>query len=170
MIVLAALIGLLPAAMAAAGGAGGVGFGGQYFDPGMSSADRSLTYISGFGYGRTEAPYGRRFGGFGMAVLSEDWRTAGGMGGMLIGQEFRSGPIVAALTLFTGAGGIAFDGHGYAVLFGEVDFELGVAFLWMQITGYAGFQAWGNFVPGYPFSSAVVYTPVLGVRMSWGAF
>ncbi len=160
----------VPVSLAVAGGAGGSGFGVQYYDPGMSSADRSLVYLSGFGYARSERPFGARLGGFGMAILSGDGRTAGGVGGMLIGQEFRSGPLVAALTLFTGVGGMAFDRHGYMVLFGEADVELGFALLWMQVTAYAGLQAWGNLVPGFPLSSAVVYTPVLGIRLAWGAF
>ncbi len=169
-LLLAALLSIIPASLAAAGGAGGVGFGSQYFDPGASSGDHSLLYISGFGYGRSEAPFGQRIGGFGMALLSTDGRTAGGVGGMLLGQEFRGGPLVAGLTLYYGAGGVAFNNGGYMVLFGEADFELGITLLWTQMTVYAGFQAWGNLVPGAPLSAAVVYTPVLGVRMAWGAF
>ena len=168
-LLLSALL-LLPAVLAAAGGAGGVGFGTQYFDPGLSSADHSLMYISGYGYGRSEVPFGQRIGGFGMAMLSSDGSTAGGVGGMLLGQEFRSGPIVAGLTLLYGFGGVAYQGGGYMILFGEADFDLGVVLLWTQITAYAGLQAWGNLVPGLPLSAAVVYTPVLGVRVAWGAF
>jgi hypothetical protein len=170
LVLAAALFIALPVAMAGAGGAGGVGFGAQYFDPGLSNVNHSLTYISGFGYGTSEAPYGRRIGGFGMALFSADGTTAGGVGGMLIGQEFHSGPIIAGLTLYYGVGGVAFYNAGYMVLFGEGDFELGVSLLWMRITAYAGFQAWGNLVPGLPLSNAVVYTPVLGVRMAWGSF
>jgi hypothetical protein len=161
---------LLPAAFAAAGGAGGVGFGAQYFDPGLSSASHSLMYISGFGYGRSEVPFGERIGGFGMAMLSGDGSTAGGVGGMLLGQEFRSGPIVAGLSILYGFGGVAYQDGGYMILFAEGDFELGVVLLWTQITAYAGIQAWGNLVPGVPLSAAMVYTPVLGVRVAWGAF
>jgi hypothetical protein len=166
---LAALL-LLPAALAAAGGAGGVGFGAQYFDPGLSNSSHSLMYISGFGYGRSEVPFGQRVGGFGMAMLSGDGSTAGGVGGMLFGQEFRSGPIVAGLTVMYGVGGVAYQDGGYMILFGEADFDLGVVLFWTQITAYAGIQAWGNLVPGLPLSAAVVYTPVLGVRLAWGAF
>jgi hypothetical protein len=161
---------LLPAAFAAAGGAGGTGFGAQYFDPGLSSANRGLMYISGFGYGTSEDPFGHRIGGFGMAVLSDDGQTAGGVGGMLVGQEFRSGPLVAGITIFYGVGGMAFDRSGYAVMFGEADLELGVALLFAQVTAYAGYQAWGNLVPGLALRDAVVWTPVLGIRLAWGSF
>jgi hypothetical protein len=166
----ALLMAMIPASLAVAGGAGGAGFGGQYYDPGLTSANHSLMYISGFGYGRSEAPFGQRIGGFGMAILSGDGTAAGGVGGMLLGQEFRAGPLVAALTLFYGVGGMAYNDSGYMVLFGEADFELGIALLWTQVTAYAGLQAWGNLIPGFPLSSAVVYTPVLGVRVAWGAF
>ncbi len=169
-LLVAAILAVLPAALASAGGAGGSGFGAQYYDPGLSSSSHSLLFISGYGYGRSEVPFGTRIGGFGMAILSGDRSTAGGVGGMLVGQEFRSGPLVAAITLFYGAGGLAFNHGGYAVLFGEADVELGVVILWTQITAYAGYQAWGNLVPGVPLSSAVMLTPVVGVRVSWGAF
>jgi hypothetical protein len=165
-----ALLAVLPVAAASAGGAGGTGFGAQYFDPGLSNVDHQLLYISGFGYGTSTVPYGRRIGGFGMAILSQDHVGAGGVGGMLMGQEFRSGPIVAGITLFYGLGGMAYEGAGYALLFGEADLELGISLLWMQVTAYAGYQAWGNLVPGFPLRSAVVYTPVLGVRVAWGSF
>jgi hypothetical protein len=60
----------IPASLAMAGGAGGVGWGMQYFDPDFSSADAGFTYITGYGYGSTWN--GARFGGFGMAMLSVD--------------------------------------------------------------------------------------------------
>ncbi len=164
------VLAVVPAALASAGGAGGVAFGVQYFDPGLSNADHSLTCITGFGYGTSGVPYGRRIGGFGMAIMAADGTTAGGVGGMLLGREFHSGPIVAGLTLYCGVGGVAFHDAGYMVAFGEGEFELGVTLPWMQVTAYAGFQAWGNLVPGLPLANAVVYTPVLGVRLAWGSF
>jgi hypothetical protein len=44
----ALLFALLPARIAAAGGAGGVGFGAQYYDPAMSSSNLGMAYIAGF--------------------------------------------------------------------------------------------------------------------------
>ena len=161
---------LVPAGVASAGGAGGVAFGAQYYDPGLSNGNHSFTYITGFGYGTSGVPSGRRFGGFGMAIIAADGTTAGGVGGMLLGHEFHSGPLVAGLTLSYGVGGISYNDAGYLVLFGEGEFELGVTLPWMQLTAYAGFQAWGNLVPGFPLRNAVAYTPVLGVRMAWGSF
>ena len=35
---------------------------------------------------------------------------------------------------------------------------------------YAGYQAWGNLIRGIPFVSVKLFTPVLGVRVSWGGF
>jgi hypothetical protein len=53
--------------------------------------------------------------------------------------------------------------------FGQVDFELGVRLVpWMQMTAYVGFQGWGNLLPGYLFSQALFYSPVVGVRFGWG--
>jgi hypothetical protein len=57
------------------------------------------------------------------------------------------------------------------LLFGPADLELGVAVLpWMQVVAYAGCQAGGNLIPGIPFVSATLFTPVLGVRVSWGGY
>ena len=165
----ALLLSILPACIATAGGAGGVGFGAQYFSPAISSASLGMTYIMGFGYG---VDYdGSRIGGFGMALLAEPNRSAGGVGGMLVGHEWRAGPVVFAFNLLGGVGGVAYGGGGYMLLFGQADLELGAAVLpWMQVVAYAGYQAWGNLVPGVPFASAKLFTPVVGVRVSWGGY
>ena len=163
------LLALVPAGLALAAGAGGVGFGAQYYDAGLSNTDMGMAYITGYGYAVTRS--GTRIGGFGTALLSLDQRIAGGAGGMVTGHEWRGGPLVAALTLWGGAGGCGYLGRGYLLVFGQVDFELGVKLLpWMQVVAYAGYQAWGNVLPGIPFSSAVLTTPVFGVRVGWGGF
>jgi hypothetical protein len=163
------LLSLLPACIAAAGGAGGVGFGAQYYDPVMSSSNLGMAYIMGFGYGVDEG--GSRVGGFGMALFSAPGRSAGGAGGLLVGHEWRAGPVVFAFNFLGGVGGAAYAGGGYMLLFGQADLELGAAVLpWMQVVLYAGYQAWGNLIPGIPFVSAKLFTPVLGVRVSWGGF
>ena len=161
------LLVVLPACVAMAGGAGGVGYGCQYFDPQLSNQNLGLSYITGYGYGVNR--WGNRIGGFGMAILSGTGTTAGGVGGMLIGQEFRGGPLVAAVTCLGGVGGASYAHRGYMLIFGEADLELGLRVLpWMQVVAYAGYQAWGNAIPGFPFTNAFVYTPVLGVRIGWG--
>jgi len=165
----AVLLLAIPAGLAFAGGAGGVGWGMQYYDPEYSSADAGFTYITGYGYGTTWG--GSRMGGFGMAMISIDGMGAGGVGGMILGHEWSGGPLMAALTLWAGVGGGGYQKGGYMIGFGEADFELGVRLTpWMQITAYAGYQAWGNLIPGYPFSRALLYTPVVGVRIGWGAY
>ncbi len=157
----------VPACVAVAGGAGGVSYGFQYYDPQLSNQNLGLSYITGYGYGVNR--WGNRIGGFGMALLSGIGAADGGVGGMLFGQEFRAGPIMAAVTCLGGVGGASYSRHGYMLIFGEADLELGLRVLpWMQVVAYAGYQAWGNTIPGIPFSNAFVYTPTLGVRIGWG--
>jgi len=163
----AVLLALLPAAVAGAGGAGGVGFGAQQYSRSLSSEDLGMAYIQGFGYGVDED--GNRVGGFGMALLSGYGQVAGGVGGMVVGHEWNIGPLMAALSLWGGVGGAAAGGGGYMLLFGEGELELGIRVLpWMQIVGYAGYQVWGNLIPGVPFQSARLNTPVFGVRVAFG--
>jgi hypothetical protein len=168
-IILAAFLVVIPAGAAFAGGAGGVGYGAQYYDSGLATSDMAMTFITGYGYGVSWD--GARFGGFGSALLSAQGSAAGGVGGIVTGHEWRAGPLVAAVDLWMGLGGMSFNRSGYMVAFGQADFELGVAILpWMQIVAYAGYQALGNLIPGFPFSNAVLYTPVVGMRLAWGGF
>jgi len=149
LLVMALLSLAAPALLVAApGGAGGVGFGVQYVDLGLANQDLSLSYITGYGYGVSWN--GARIGGFGTALLGSASRTWGGVGGLLTG--------------------VAMAGQGYFILFGQADLELGFAVLpWMQVVLYGGYQGWGNIVPGRPLASSLT-TPVLGVRVAWGAF
>ena len=88
---------------------------------------------------------------------------------MIVGHEWDAGPLLAALNIWAGMGGGGFGDSGYMLGFGQVDFELGLRLVpWMQITAYAGFQGWGNLVPGYPFTQSYFYSPVVGVRFGWG--
>jgi len=169
LLALALLLVAAPAlVMAAPGGAGGVGFGVQYVDLGLANRDLALSYITGYGYGVSWN--GARIGGFGTALLGSASRTWGGVGGLLTGYELRAGPVEVALNLMGGPGGIGMAGQGFFILFGQADLEVGVAVLpWMQVVFYGGYQAWGNMVPGRPLASSLT-TPVLGVRLAWGAF
>ena len=165
---LAGVLLVLPAATAAAGGAGGVGFSGQLFDPRLSNTDLGVTQIGGFGYG--VGADGSRVGGFGTAFLSESGDMAGGLGGMVFGHEWRGGPLVLALTLWGGLGGGALGGGGYMLAYGAAQVELGVWVLpWMQLSAYVGYEVLGNVVPGVPFGRALLRTPMLGMRLAWGS-
>ncbi len=156
------------ATVAVAGGAGGVGFSGQLYDTRLSNTDLGVTQIGGFGYGVSED--GNRIGGFGTSFLSESGDTAGGVGGMVFGHEWRGGPLVFALTLWGGLGGGALSGGGYMLAYGAAQAELGVWVLpWMQLTAYVGYEVLGNVVPGVPFGRALLRTPVLGMRLAWGS-
>lgn len=163
-VLLCALVG---ASIAFAGGAGGVDYGYQYFDSGLSSSNLGMSYITGYGYGVSDD--GSRVGGFGTSLISATGDAAGGVGGMLVGHEWRTGPVVIAFTLWGGLGGASWGGQGYMLAYGAVEAELGVRVLpWMQIVAYAGYQSIGNVVPGAPFSRAALWTPVLGIRIGWG--
>ncbi len=165
-VMLAAALFLVPGALAVAGGAGGVGFFGQYFHSSLSNADAGMSQIIGFGYGVGDD--GSRIGGFGSSFFSSS--GAGGVGGMLIGHEWNAGPVVFALTLWGGVGGGGWAGAGYMLAYGAAQAEIGVWVLpWMQLTAYVGYEALGNVVPGVPFGRALLRTPVLGLRVAWGS-
>jgi hypothetical protein len=166
LLIAVVLLAAIPACIAMAGGAGGMGYGYQYFDSQLSNVNLGMSYITGYGYGVNR--FGNRIGGFGTALLSPE-DAAGGVGGLIMGQEWRAGPLVAAVTFWGGVGGASYASDGFMLVFGEADLELGVRILpWMQLVAYAGYQAWGNTIPFYPFTKAFVRTPVFGIRLGWG--
>ena len=175
MVILAAALSVLPLSIAFAGGAGGLTWGQQFFDPALSNSDFPGTFSGGYGYGVTG--HGQRIGGFGLAVrsLSPTGGLDGGFGGLILGQEAHGGPFLFALNLWTGVGGLsanpALPGKGSLALFEELDVELGLGFIpWMELTGYAGMQAIMRVGSGSPLFRGALYTPVLGVRVAWGSF
>ncbi|HEY9593036.1 MAG TPA: hypothetical protein VHE79_01070 [Spirochaetia bacterium] len=154
---------LASAALFAAGGAGGMGLGYQGFD----ASGRGTLSTMGYGYGTSRD--GNRIGGFGMSILSTTGEQDGGVGGILLGHEWREGAGVGAITFLGGAGGVGDNAGGYMILFGEVDLELGLRVTrWMQLTGYVGYQVWGNLIPGPAFTLLTSYSPIVGVRIAWG--
>ncbi len=172
LLVLAAF---LPLAAYAQGGAGGVTVGTQIFNPAAANYDLGLFTMGGFGYGVTAA--GQRIGGFGQAFIniSPDRSTAGGVGGILVGQELRAGPAILGATLLAGLGGMGSSFfppyRGYFIGFGELTLDAGLTLTpWMLLSVYGGMQVAANFIPGRPFSDALFYSPVAGVRISWGSF
>jgi hypothetical protein len=163
------LLVLVPAALCTAGGIGGVGFGYQYFDSELSSANYGMATIMGYGYGTSWD--GSRIGGFGMSLISTDGDMSGGVGGVVFGHEWRASRLLAAFTMFAGVGGVGEGDAGYMIGFGEADFELGFRFFpWMEAVAYVGYQAWGNLIPGPAFGLTAAYTPVFGIRFGWGGF
>ena len=182
-IVAAAAIALLAAVGAFADGAGGVTHGMQYLDldrcydldGGWYTADVGLQTVGGFGYGANR--HGERVGGFGLALFSEDptIEFAGGVGGLINGQQISVGPLTAAAVVWVGAGCLTSDVPGldgsWVVAFGELDLEVGWALTpWFQVSGYAGMQVMGNVTGSHPFQEFLFYTPVVGVRVAWGSF
>jgi hypothetical protein len=182
-IMAAAAIALLAAVGAFADGAGGVTHGMQYLDldrcydleGGWYRADVGLQTVGGFGYGANRR--GERVGGFGLAFYSDDPSVdfAGGVGGLVNGQQLSVGPLTAAAVAWTGVGCVSSDVPGLAgswiVAFAEIDLEVGWAITpWFQVSGYAGMQLMGNVTGGRPFDEFLFWTPVVGARVAWGSF
>jgi hypothetical protein len=174
---------LLAAAAGFADGAGGVTHGMQYLDleqwcdvdPGWYAADLGLITAGGFGWGANRR--GERVGGFGLALYSDDPSIglAGGVGGLINGQQVSIGPFTAAAVAWTGVGCLTVDAPvlagSWVVAFAEVDLEASWAVLpWLQLTGYAGLQVMGNVTGGRPFDEFLFWTPVVGARIAWGSF
>ncbi len=159
-----------------AGGAGGLAWSDQHYVSGLSSSTLATTEIGGFGYGVSAG--GTRTGGFGYAIYSEPGTDslAGGVGGVIVGQESRTGPLTFAVNLWTGAGGVsetlAGIQSGHVVLFGEANVELGIAVTpWMQLSGYAGMQGLADVHPRTGIGGQLLrYSPILGMRLAWGSF
>lgn len=166
-----------------ADGAGGVTHGTQYLDldrcwdldGGWYRADVGLNTVGGFGYGANRR--GERIGGFGLAFFSDDPSVefAGGVGGLINGQQISIGPLTAAAVMWVGAGcvssGVPELSGSWIVAFAEADLEVSWAVLpWLQVTGYAGMQLMGNVSGSRPFDEFLFYTPVVGARLAWGSF
>jgi hypothetical protein len=161
---------VLPLAGAFARGAGGFTWGQQYFDAELSNADLGASTTGVFGYNVTWG--GQRYGGFAMAMHADAFD--GGFVGAIAGQEFRMGPFMTAVTLWTGFGGTnvtpLYSLPGTFALFGELNFEAGFGFLpGVMFTGYAGMQVLAAVLPDQGIISNAIYTPVLGVRIAWGS-
>ena len=161
--------------LAAAFAAGGVSWGEQYLVPECPELSNYVTdaqFTAVYGYGTTG--FGMRNGGFvlGVRAPGEDTSWEGGFIGAISGQELRVGPFMVALNLWTGVGGL----HGpfescdpSFAFFGQADLELGFRlFRGVWMVGYAGMQAIADVLTWQPVSTAVYYTPVAGVRLSFG--
>jgi len=166
----------LPLSFAFAAGAGGVTWSDQRYVSGLSNTTVTSSEIGGFGYAVNRE--GLRTGGFGYAIYSPSGTQAlaGGVGGVILGQEGHTGPLTFAANLWTGLGGISatFSGTrtGHAIVFGEANLELGVAVTpWMQLSMYAGMQGMADVDPQSGVGTQLAsYWPVVGMRLSWGSF
>ncbi len=148
----------------------------QHSIAGLSNTTFVTSEVGGFGYGVSGG--GTRTGGFGYAIYSKPGADslAGGMGGVIVGQEVRTGPLTVSANLWTGAGAVSATvsgtQSGHVVLFAEASLELGIAVTpWMQLSGYAGMQGIADVDPHTGIGGQLArYSPILGLRLSWGSF
>ena len=170
ILIISALV-ILPIALAF--GEGGFSLGEQYFIPDLASYDLQSRYTGVFGYGVTHG--GQRMGGFVLGIHSPEAGEpiSGGVLGAIVGQETRDGPLMLAVSLWTGIGSVRSSGlteHGELSLFGEATIEVGFTVpRWIQIVAYGGMQAVANVGNGEPFDAVPFFTPVLGLRLVWGS-
>jgi len=165
----------LPVSLVFARGAGGVTWSDQRTISGLSNAAVSTSEVGGFGYGVSSG--GTRTGGFGYALYSPSGTDslAGGVGGVIVGRESRTGPFTFAANLWTGLGAVSstFSGtqSSHMVLFGEASLELGIAVTpWMQLSAYAGMQSLADVDHQGIGAHLAQYSPILGMRLAWGSF
>ena len=175
VIVLAAALGIMPLSTVFAGGAGGVTWGQELVDPFFSNFGLQTSYSGGYGYGVSRD--GQRIGGFALSMhaVSSGPSFGAGFVGLITGREVHTGPLMGALNLWMGLGGMSanpvLNTPDCFALFGELDLELGFRFMpATQLTGYAGMQAIVGVVDGQPLFHSVMYAPVLGLRLAWGSF
>jgi hypothetical protein len=164
-----------------ADGAGGILLGTQTAELPLPegviirSNSMNIFYTGGFGYGIVES--NQIIGGFGYSFGDSDYDDiAGGIGGVTLGHRIIGRPLFIALLLNLGAGGISINDEynrnsGYFVLFSELLFEAGVPVMpWCMISGYVGYQVMGNVITGGFFDTFISYTPVIGIKISFGKF
>ena len=169
----AAVLVALPLAAAGARGAGGLTWGQEILDPALSSADLGSSVLGAYGYGVNYA--GRRTGGFALAVCSDSAAPAveGGFVGGIAGQEFRQYPLLMAVNLWAGLGGLTagrgVPPEGSFAVFGEITAEIGFSLPGMILSGYAGMQAMSAVSSSETFFTRAMYCPVVGVRLAWGS-
>jgi hypothetical protein len=174
VIVIAVALAVLPLGGVFARGAGGFTWGEQYFEAELSNVDLGARITGVYGYSVTWG--GQRYGGFAMAIHSDTTMPAleGGFVGAIAGQEGRMGPLMAAVTLWTGFGGMnvppMYQVPGSLALVAELNVELGFGFLpGVMVTGYAGMQAIVPVSLDQGVIGNAMYTPVLGMRVAWGS-
>jgi len=136
-----------------------------------------LIYYGGYGYGVDRK--GNISGGFGLAIHDPEFKeggVVGGFGGVISGYRILKRPVSLSIVSWTGFGGLATGdyeteaGNGFFSLFFELAVEAGIPITsWFMPVVYAGYQVIGNMIPGEFFSHFFSYTPVIGIRLCWGA-
>jgi hypothetical protein len=150
----------------------------------------STVGLTGFGYGVTRG--GWKIGGFGTffytgalsvplpALGGTLTGAVGGFGGVISGGQGRLGPLVYALNMRLGAGGMGISylwtaavpspvpvTGGTFALFGSLDAELGLIVVpAMLVSAYAGVQA----LVTLPIVVIPLAVPTVGIRVTWGRF
>ncbi|MFP4363509.1 MAG: hypothetical protein ACLFR1_06525 [Spirochaetia bacterium] len=164
---------------------GGMFYGRHHYIEDYANTNLGAAYFGGFGYATSSS--GARTGGFGFAISDdfENGTIAGGIGGIILGQELSEGPLMLSVNLWLGLGGMGpgelqtndklREEPGVFLGFGEVNAEVGLSLnSWMQIVGFAGMHVYYPFISEgagvAPFSNDTVYTPVIGGRIAWGSF
>lgn len=171
--VAAAAFALLPLAWAGAREAGGFTWGQEILDPALSNDALDSQVLGVYGYGVDYA--GRRAGAFALAIHStgDSPVVEGGFVGGIAGQELRRYPLLMAINLWAGLGGLS-AGNGVPTggsfaMFGEITAEIGLtAIPGVVITGYGGLQAMSAVSSSEPLFSRAMYCPILGIRVAWG--
>lgn len=164
---------ILPMAPGIFADAGGAFYGFQWPDLGLSNC---LLYCHHSGvYAYSQNSTGLRLGWHTYGVLSSidpGENVYGSLSaGVLVGQEFKYGPLFLAATALAGLGLSASnlgDYPGHLLLLGEVQGELGFYLSeWLQFGVSLGLQGFGSLLPGIPFSQYGYYTPALGFKITW---
>lgn len=158
------LLATIPGWTSFAEGAGGLEIT-QSFAAGDATSAERWTGIGGFGYGVLRD--GSVIGGFGMGAHSPS--LSAGYGGTLQGWQHRWGPLVGLATTKIGFGGVATPNYSGFSMLGAAEAQLGILVLpWFDVGFKAGVAGTVTFVPDQ--SLKLAWSPVVGVRLAWGAF
>jgi len=169
--VIVVLMVILAATSVFAYGGGGVFQASQFAIPGYTNMGQTADISGGYGYGASRG--GRRYGGFGLVMTdAATGEFLGGFGGVLTGQQLRTGPFTLSANIYSGIGHASeslLPGTPVA-FFAEISGEAGFAVLpWLQISVYGGYHAVGPLDATMIFETTR-YAPVIGSRVTWGSF
>jgi len=118
-------------------------------------------------------------GGFGYTICDPTGESNiwGGFGGPITGFRIIRRPVTIAITSWTGFGGVytgkntVNPGRGFFCISEDLQLEIGLPLLrWFMPVVFAGYQVAVNLVPAPPITGFLSYTPVIGMRLTWGKF
>lgn len=136
---------------------------------GMRAGD--LCMHGGYGYGVTNN--GLKIGGFGFSYADDASQVAsGGFGGLLLGTYNNLKLFTLSTNVLIGFGALEWTAaqsqRSGGIMLGQVDAEIGIPIVsWFQLSAYGGMQV---LLPVEAAVQDIVYLPVMGVRLTWGAF